>query len=157
MSIEGKHAYRFSYLKSDKWSNVRIEALGRENGKCQICGEESIFNDAHHMWYPKPIWETTERHLVILCRPCHNFIHAIIPECKTNDEEKGRAHWFKFSNAIIAWRNQKLDFFLRWELDPKDLPMGVTMLRRELARVKNLLKEKESEIKRMKLQQKIKP
>jgi len=71
MGIEGKHAYRFVYLKSEKWQNVRIEALAREGGKCQICGEESISNDAHHVWYPESIWETRSENLVILCRPCH--------------------------------------------------------------------------------------
>jgi hypothetical protein len=111
MSIESKHAYRFGYLKSDKWKQVRLDALLREKGKCQICTEESIFNDAHHVWYPESIYETTEEHLVILCRACHNFIHAIIPECKTKDQEEGKNHWKKFYLPIICWRIQKQDLF----------------------------------------------
>lgn len=111
MSIEGKHHYRFKYLKSEAWQTVRIEALAREKGKCQICGEESISNDAHHMWYPESIYETRAEHLVILCRPCHDFIHSMIPECKTRDEEEGRGNWLKFSNAIVAWRKNKLALF----------------------------------------------
>lgn len=111
MSIEGKHAYRFGYLKSEKWQNVRLEALAREKAKCQICDEESISNDAHHMWYPENVYETTEAHLVILCRPCHDFIHTMIPDCKTSDEQAGREHWLKFANAIKAWRHQKLQFW----------------------------------------------
>lgn len=111
MSIEGKHAYRFGYLKSEQWKNVRIEALAREHGKCQICEEESISNDAHHIWYPQNIYETTERHLAILCRPCHEFVHQMMPECKTNDEEVGLNEWRKFKNAIIAWRREKVSLF----------------------------------------------
>lgn len=111
MSIESKYAYRFGYLKSDKWKQVRLDALLRERGKCQICGEESIFNDAHHIWYPTNILETTEEHLVILCRACHNFIHSVIPECKTKDQEEGRNHWKKFYLPIICWRMQKQDLF----------------------------------------------
>ena len=111
MSIESKHAYRFGYLKSEQWSNVRLEALAREKGRCEICGEESISNDAHHVWYPKNIYETTERHLVILCRPCHNFIHSMLPECKHRDEEKGIKDWLNFKNAILTWRAEKVKIF----------------------------------------------
>lgn len=111
MSIEGKHSYRFGYLKSDKWQAVRLEALVREKGKCQICGEESISNDAHHIWYPENIYDTTEQHLVILCRACHEFIHEMLPECKTDDAEKGTAQWLKFRNAILAWRQGKMELF----------------------------------------------
>lgn len=111
MSIEGQHAYRFGYLKSEQWKTVRVEALAREKGKCQICGEESISNDAHHIWYPANIYETTERHLVILCRPCHDFLHTMLPECKTRDEETGIAQWNKFRSAIIVWKMDKSRLF----------------------------------------------
>jgi len=111
MSIEGKHAYRFGYLKSEAWSNVRLEALAREKGKCQICDEESISNDAHHIWYPGNIYETEERHLVILCRACHDFIHAMRPDCKTSDEEAGRMDWETFFNAVLVWRIKKAFLF----------------------------------------------
>jgi hypothetical protein len=111
MSIESKHAYRFGYLKSEEWGTVRIEALAREKALCQICGDESIHNDAHHVWYPENIWETTVNHLVILCRACHGFVHDMVPECKTNDEEVGRAHWAKFQNSIKAWRADKCRIF----------------------------------------------
>jgi ribosomal protein L37AE/L43A len=121
MSIEGKHSYRFGYLKSEKWQAVRLEALVREKAKCQICGEESISNDAHHVWYPKSIWDTTEMHLVVLCRSCHEFIHEMLPECKTDDEEKGRQHWVKFRNAILAWRQSKTALFKVYPEVPPDL------------------------------------
>ena len=107
MSIDAKHSYRFGFLKSDKWKAVRLEALVREKGKCQICQAESIYNDAHHVWYPENIYDTTEMHLVILCRSCHNFIHALLPECKTSDEQAGLETWNKFRNAILAWRQEK--------------------------------------------------
>lgn len=133
MSIEWKHAYRFRFLKSEKWKSVRLEALAREKGKCQICGEESISNDAHHIWYSKSMYDTTEKNLVVLCRPCHDFIHCMLPECKTKDERVGKENWLKFRNAIIAWRREKLALFSTVEgipiIDPKSL-------REELARLK---------------------
>lgn len=118
MSIESKHAYRFIFLKSDKWQQVRLEALARESGKCQICGEESIYNDAHHIWYPENIYETTERHLVILCRPCHDFVHAMLPDCKTSDEEFGTNEWCRIKNAIVGWRREKAFLFTDSESNP---------------------------------------
>lgn len=111
MSIESKHAYRFKFLKSEKWSAVRLEALVREKGKCQICGLESISNDAHHIWYPEDIYGTLEKHLAILCRPCHEFCHAVLPECKTRHENKGLQQWTLFRNAVSAWRVAKDDLF----------------------------------------------
>lgn len=111
MSIEGKHAYRFIYLKSEKWQAVRLEALVREKARCQICGKESISNDAHHIWYPDSIWDTRSEQLVVLCRPCHEFIHSIVPECITSDESEGVAHWQKFYISIKRWRLSQLALF----------------------------------------------
>lgn len=108
MSIESKHAYRFEYLKSEQWQNVRLEALVREGGKCQICAEESISNDAHHIWYPESIWDTTTENLVILCRPCHDLLHSLVPECKTRDEGMGRERWIAFRNAMELWMIKKI-------------------------------------------------
>lgn len=111
MSIEGKHSYRFVYLKSDKWKAVRLEALVRERAMCQICGRESTGNDAHHVWYPENIWDTQADQLVVLCRPCHEFIHAVIPECITSDKEQGLMHWERFYVSIRRWRLSQLAIF----------------------------------------------
>mgnify|MGYP001593252861 CR=1 FL=1 len=111
MNVTSTHEYRFKYLKSEQWQTVRIEALAKQGAQCQICASESTSNDAHHVWYPKNIWDTKADQLVILCRPCHDFVHAITPECKTSDEETGRACWLRFRNAIIAWRMEKLGLF----------------------------------------------
>lgn len=104
MSLAARHAYRNGYLKSEKWQIVRLEALVREKGKCEICGRESHANDAHHIWYPDKIYDTTERHLAVLCRPCHILVHTFLPECKTRNENEGRDQWFFFRKTVIAWR-----------------------------------------------------
>lgn len=113
MSIEAKHAYRFGYLKSEQWKNVRLEALVREKGMCEICGEQSVLNDAHHVWYPVNIYDTKENQLAVLCRPCHEFLHTMLPECKTKDEADGRAQWVIFRNAVKHWRLSKTMLFER--------------------------------------------
>jgi hypothetical protein len=111
VSIESRHSYRFGFLKSEQWKSVRLEALVREGGRCQICGLESISNDAHHIWYPENIYETVPDQLAILCRPCHDFLHAVMPDCKTRNEEDGKAIFSKFSNAISVWRRAKNSIF----------------------------------------------
>lgn len=103
MSVEEKYAYRFGYLRSEKWQSVRLDTLVRESGKCQICGEESISNDAHHVWYPVNIYDTNSQHLVILCRDCHKLFHSLFPNSNTNDEDVGRKTWITFRNAMEIW------------------------------------------------------
>lgn len=135
MSIEGRMYYRSVYLQSERWKSLRLEVLVRERGKCQICGDEAISNDAHHIWYPENIWDTTQEQLVVLCRPCHNFLHSMMPECKTNDEQEGRSLWLKFSNAILVWRKEKIWLFS----DPTGELVGPKALRKELERLKSAL------------------
>lgn len=137
MNVESAHAYRFEYLKSDQWKSVRLEALAREKGKCQICGLESIFNDAHHIWYPENIYDTKENQLVVLCRPCHDFLHTMLPDCKTRDEEFGRSQWIKFRNAIEHWRLEKMALF--------DRPTEGFVRMRELGKAYDNLKSKIAE------------
>jgi hypothetical protein len=105
MGIESKYAYRFIFLRSDKWQALRLEALVREQAKCQICGEESITNDAHHIAYPESIWETTVDHLVILCRHCHGLIHQLM-DIK-NSRLDGLYEFYRIAAALSLWREHK--------------------------------------------------
>lgn len=77
MTTAAKHHYRFVYLRSEKWKGVRIEAMAREMARCQICNEEDLSNDAHHVFYPDSMWDTTSEHVVILCRPCHELAQCL--------------------------------------------------------------------------------
>jgi len=79
VSIARKHAYRFGYLKSEQWQNVRLEVLVRDGGKCRMCGHFSLSNDVHHCYYPKDVWETQPTHCITLCRECHDKIHNSKP------------------------------------------------------------------------------
>ena len=113
MGIEHKHAYRFVYLKSDKWQNTRLEALVKAAGKCAICGEESNSNDAHHVVYPESFWDTTTEHLVILCRPCHKIAHAFVSNTKKDEEQKW-SEWNSMIGHIKEWHLDKQ----AWMKDP---------------------------------------
>ena len=78
MSIEAKHAYRFGFLKSEKWQTVRLQRLVRDGAKCRFCGIRSLQNDVHHWKYPDNWWDTNVWHLKTLCRVCHMKVHAIM-------------------------------------------------------------------------------
>ena len=116
MGIESKHSYRFGYLKSEAWQTVRIEVLAREKGRCKICHEFSISNDAHHVEYPDVIWETKGHHLEILCRGCHEFMHSIlsIHELKTHTREQFDA----LCKSIQKWKMDRQE----WVDDPTAPP-----------------------------------
>jgi hypothetical protein len=105
MGIEHKHAYRFVFLRSDKWKNTRLKALAREDAKCQICGVRALDNDAHHVFYPKSIWDTHEDDLVILCRPCHDFAHKLFKKCPTR--KSSMKAFVGFVDSIRAWISQR--------------------------------------------------
>jgi len=80
MGIESKHAYRFGYLKSEQWQNVRAEVLARDDARCLVCGERNISNDIHHCRYPESVWDTTADDCITLCRFCHDKMHELISD-----------------------------------------------------------------------------
>lgn len=101
MAAKHKHSYRFVYLRSDKWKDVRLEALLREKMFCQICKEEDFFNDAHHIFYPKSVWDTEADDLVILCRDCHNMIHSFFEQQPSR--KKGKIAFVQITKVIQKW------------------------------------------------------
>jgi hypothetical protein len=68
--------YRGTFLKSEFWCDLRIKALVMFEGRCSICSVEDTSNDAHHIIYPKNIYEKAQ-HLTVLCRRCHEKVHLI--------------------------------------------------------------------------------
>lgn len=78
MGIQSKHAYRFGYLKSEKWQTLRIAALAENDASCILCKKRSMENDVHHFYYPPSFWDTKVDDVVILCRECHDFVHDLM-------------------------------------------------------------------------------
>jgi hypothetical protein len=78
MSIESRHAYRFGFLRSDKWKALRLERLVRDGAKCRLCGKHDLSNDVHHWKYPENWNDTKVWHLKTLCRECHDDVHEIM-------------------------------------------------------------------------------
>ena len=105
MGIEHKHAYRFVFLRSEEWKDVRYEALAREQMRCQICNEENFSNDAHHVYYPKNIWDTEAGDVVILCRDCHEMVQALFYQQK--DRKAGLVKFNNIVAVIQKWFSSK--------------------------------------------------
>lgn len=84
MGIAAKHAYRFGFLKSEKWSNIRLEVLARKDAVCDICDVRDLSNDVHHVYYADRWEETPLEYLMVLCRRCHDEVHKKMetPEAK---------------------------------------------------------------------------
>lgn len=108
MGISAKHAYRFVYLRSDKWKDVRFEALANVNSACKICGVEDFHNDAHHVFYPENIWGTVSEDLVILCRPCHQMVQGLFFQQSTR--QAGKKSFDQIVDIIREWINSKKEW-----------------------------------------------
>lgn len=100
MSSWASFYYRDRYLKSEQWRTTRSEAMVLAKAVCQLCGYQSINNDAHYIFYP-PNWEETRaQHLRILCRECHEKLHAY-------QERFGKAN--TLDDACIIFEIAKLE------------------------------------------------
>lgn len=85
--INAKHRYRFGYLKSEHWSNLRIAKLAEQDAKCQKCGLRSLSNDVHH-WKYRKLYDVTMSDLAVFCRLCHDRTHQITSITKAYCKEK---------------------------------------------------------------------
>lgn len=79
--IAAKHHYRFKYLKSEHWSNLRIEKLASVDACCKNCGRRDLSNDVHHLNY-RNLYDVTLSDLVVLCRECHDLAHEALEVCR---------------------------------------------------------------------------
>lgn len=104
MGIEAKHSYRFGYLKSEHWQNLRLAKLAEEDARCLFCGKRDPSNDVHHIYYPKDLYSVTTKWLCVLCRPHHERMHEVIDELKKShrcDRQGDHFKLFRLASAII--------------------------------------------------------
>lgn len=65
-------------LRHPKWQRRRLEIMGRDEFKCQTCGDKESPLVVHHLEYRgnlKP-WEYGDADLVTLCDACHARAHS---------------------------------------------------------------------------------
>lgn len=64
------------YLKTDHWQEVRKRKLKQVGYKCQRCGVDNIALEVHHIHY-RGRGKELLKHLLVLCRNCHENEHGI--------------------------------------------------------------------------------
>lgn len=102
--VDRRHYYRFKFLKSEQWQTARSAALADADGRCALCLHRDISNDAHHVWYPRNIWQTKAEHLVILCRECHTLVHSVLPTPSSfKTEQEAKDAFSNFRASLLYW------------------------------------------------------
>ena len=93
-SIARRHAYRFGYLKSEHWANLRLAKLAEQDACCQACDHRDLSNDVHHVLYRESLYDTSLDDLVVLCRDCHERVHCVLERWShVNATPDVRARW----------------------------------------------------------------
>lgn len=98
MSIAAKHSYRFNYLKSDHWRDLRIQKLASVDTECRRCGKKDHTNDVHHVNY-RNLYDVGLMDLMVLCRYCHGEVHTFNASMGgkfLNIEDQTAENWDKF-------------------------------------------------------------
>jgi len=58
------------YLRSDRWAELRAEAIERDGHACRFCNKPDDLS-VHHRRYPARWGEETVQDLTTMCRGCH--------------------------------------------------------------------------------------
>lgn len=99
MSIEWKHFYRFEYLKSEHWKDLRIAKLASVDAVCARCKTRDLSNDVHHVRY-KNLYDVELLDLIVLCRHCHDLVHQFLNDVREGIfcKEADYREWEEFVN-----------------------------------------------------------
>lgn len=136
MSIAGKHWYRFNYLKSEEWQNIRVEILARFDATCQICGGRDLSNDVHHIWYDDCLVPANEQ-TTVLCRQCHSDVHEYLPPSTAKTEREKLSARRQYDQIARSLKSKKhlekcscCDSMNCLPVDPisKTVKMGATLM-----------------------------
>jgi len=73
------------YLQSPLWKSIRAKAIEHYGEVCGKCGNHG--NDVHHLTYDRVGGEELLEDLQVLCRECHEAIHAME---RTTKGQKGK-------------------------------------------------------------------
>jgi hypothetical protein len=74
------------YLKSPLWKSIRANAIEHYGEVCGKCGDYG--NDVHHITYDRVGGQELLDDLQVLCRDCHEALHAI--EKKSKQHKGGK-------------------------------------------------------------------
>src|SRR5689334_9759966 len=81
------------YLASERWRQLRREALQRDGWACRVCADTSKLN-VHHRRNPRHWGTETIDDLTTLCRVCHERYHT--------DQRRGGTNAAFVAAALLA-------------------------------------------------------
>lgn len=123
-NAERRTFYRSIYLKSDHWSNLRLQKLADCDAKCERCGKRDLSNDVHHLRYRR-LYDVLLEDLVVLCRRCHILVHEaleLFQEQIKNEPDESKT-WIATLRMIVETRRGKLKLrMLRREVGKEGKP-----------------------------------
>jgi 5-methylcytosine-specific restriction endonuclease McrA len=62
-------------LDSERYEQLRNEALRRDGWRCQSCGAMSNL-EVHHKEFRSHSGDDSEQNLITVCRKCHQLVHG---------------------------------------------------------------------------------
>ena len=68
-----------NYKRENTPSEIRKKIIQRDEGKCFLCGTKPKAILVHHI---KPLGDSTENNLVVMCNTCHVWIHRLLNKMK---------------------------------------------------------------------------
>lgn len=71
--LSARKAEYLTYLKSERWSELRAARWEIDNHECVLCAAKA--QTAHHRRYPEVFGQETTQDLVSLCLKCHRNFH----------------------------------------------------------------------------------
>ena len=96
-NLEAKAKY-VEYLSSPEWRELRAKAYLRAENQCELCGAKA--DAVHHIRYPKGQEKDELYNLLVVCRRCHEKLHAIRPQL--TDEEAYYSASGEFSETVLC-------------------------------------------------------
>lgn len=89
-------------LPKGAWQKIRKIALGRAQGKCEICGAETSRLEVHENWsYDEQNKVQKLESVNAICKGCHSVIHAGRTQLAGN-EDKMIAHFCKVNDCSYS-------------------------------------------------------
>lgn len=154
MGLERKHFYRFTYLKSEHWQNLRIARIAKAKGKCEFCQvEDGLSLDVHHVTY-RNLYDVKRKDLRALCRTCHSAVHKVLEAYPSLYEVKNpHIRWLRVGKMTKKWKLYCKRYgedcakaamiirepYLKWRRKMDKRRAKQRLARKEIKRIKHLI------------------
>jgi len=91
-------------LRDPRWQKKRLQILERDEWTCQDCKDTESTLHVHHFYYErgKNPWEYPDKHLITLCKPCHEWQEETQLEVLKRISDHKFTIWYHLSGTDFA-------------------------------------------------------